>query len=87
MMFVEGCSSVDGTNGKRRRADTQQVQHVVKMEAPTLDPDAVLDRQIKTEEKRLELLVKMFPDTHVKCQEAREQLLALYDQVLNEIVS
>ena len=65
VISVEGCSSVDGTSGKRRRADTQQVQHVVKMEVATLDPDAVLDRQIKTAEKRLEMLVKMF-QTHTR---------------------
>ena len=63
------------------------MQHVVKMEAAILEPDAVLDRQIKTPEKRLELFVKIFPDTHVKCREAREQLQPLYDQVHNQLVS
>jgi hypothetical protein len=70
--------STSGPSSKRQRIS--EVKHVVVVQD---NADTQLDRRIKAAESKLELLSKMFPDTHQRVRDAREELLNLYDQVLH----
>jgi hypothetical protein len=74
-----GGSSAD-REAKRKRGDGRSIQHDVYVHESS---ESLLDRRVKAATSKLELLTKMYPDMHEKVRQAREELLNLYDQVLN----